>query len=125
MAAGRPRLQMKRHWLGVLTALGAGAALVGVAALLVRVSDLDDFYTVCFWLGVITVGLAVAALYSLAQSPSRAAHRPSGDPYTGEGLTPPVVGVSDAERRHAGWGSAYLALAALPCLLTAALHYWA
>ena len=116
---------MKRRWLRVLIALGAGVALVGLAGLLVRVSDLNDFYTVCFWLGVITVGLAVAALYSLAQSPTRVAHRPSGDPYAGEGLTPPVVGLSDTERRHAGRGSAYLALAALPCLLTAALHYWA
>ena len=116
---------MKRRWLRVLIALGAGVALVGVAALLVGVSELNDFYTVCFWLGLITVGLAVAALYSLAQSPTRVAPRPSGDPYVVEGLTPPVVGVSDTKRRRAGWGSAYLALAALPCLLTAALHYWA
>jgi hypothetical protein len=116
---------VKRRWLNVLIALGAGVALVGFAALLVRVSDLDDFYAACFWLGVVTVGLAAAALYSLAQSPSRVARRPSGDPYAGEGLTPPVAGVSDVERRNAGWGSVYLALAALPCLLTAALHHWA
>jgi hypothetical protein len=116
---------VKRRWLKVLIALGAGVALVGFAALLVRVSDLDDFYVACFWLGVVTVGQAAAALYSLAQSPSRMARRPSGDPYTREGLTPPVVGVSDVERRNAGLGSVYLALAALPCLLTSALHHWA
>jgi hypothetical protein len=116
---------MKRRRIGVLIALGAGVALVGLAALLVRVSDLDDFYAACFWLGVVTAGLAVAALYSLAQSPSRMTRRPSGDPYAGEGLTPPSVGVSDTERRNAGWGSVYLALAALPCLLTATLHHWA
>jgi hypothetical protein len=116
---------VRRRRLNVLIALGAGAALVGFAALLVRVSDLDDFYAACFWLGVVTLALAAAALYSLAQAPSRIARRPSGDPYQREGLTPPVVGVSDAERSSAGWGSVYLALAALPCLLTAALHHWA
>jgi hypothetical protein len=116
---------MRQRGLRILLALGVGAALVGLAAVLVRVSELTNFYKTCFWLGVIVLGLAVAALYSLAQSPTRVVRRPSGDPYVGEGLAPPVIGLSDTERRHAGWGSAYLALAALPCLLTAALHYWA
>lgn len=116
---------MKRRGLRVLLALGAGVALVGLAAALVRVSELTDFYATCAWLGVIVIGLALAALYSLAQSPTRVERRPSGDPYVQESLRAPVVGVSDAERRNAGWGSVYLAMAALPCLLTAALHYWA
>ena len=95
---------------------------MGLAALLVRVSDLTDFYAVCFWFGVVGVGLAVVALYSLAQSPTRAPRRASGDPYCQESYSAPVVGVSDTERRNAGWASVYLLMAAVPCLLTAAVH---
>ena len=109
----------------ILVALGVGVVLVGLAALLVRVSDLTDFYAVCFWLGAITVGLAVVALYSLAQSPSRALRRPGGDPYCQESYSAPVVGVSDTERRNAGWASVHLLVAAVPCLLTAAVHHFA
>jgi hypothetical protein len=98
--------------------------LVGFAALLVRISDLTNFYATCFWLGVITVGLAVAALYSLVQSPSRASRQPSGAPYARESYSAPVVGVSDTERRNASWASVYLLLAAAPCLLTAAGHHF-
>ena len=116
---------MKRRGLRILLALGAGAVLVGLAALLVRVSELTNFYKTCAWLGVLVIVLALAALYGLAQSPTHVERRPSGDPYPRESLSAPVVGVSDTERRHAGWGSVYLAVAALPCLLTAALHYWA
>ena len=115
---------MKGRSVRALFALGAGVVLVGFAALLVRVSDLTDFFATCFWLGVITVGLAAAALYSLAQSPSRAPRRPTGEPYARESYTAPVVGVSDTERHNAGWGSVYLVLAALPCLLTAAVHHF-
>jgi len=102
-----------------------GVALVGLSALLVRVSELTDFYAVCFWLGVIVAGLAVAALYSLALSPTRAERRPSGDPYCRESYSAPVVGVTDAERRNTGWASVYLLVAAVPCLLTAAVHHFA
>ena len=116
---------MKRRRLGLLAALGAGLALVGLAAVLVRVTSLRDFYKTCAVLGFIAIGLAFAALYSLAQSPSKVSRRASGDPYTAESLSYPVLGVTDTERRHAGWGSVYLAVAALPCLLTAALHYLA
>jgi hypothetical protein len=35
------------------------------------------------------------------------------------------VGVSDTERRNAGWASVYLIVAAAPCLLTAAVHHFA
>jgi hypothetical protein len=107
----------------LLIALGAGIALVGLAALLVRVSDLTDIYTVCFWLGAFTVGLAVAALYSLIHSPTSAPRRPSGDPHCRESYSAPVVGVSDTERRNVGWASVYLLVAAAPCLLTAAVHH--
>jgi hypothetical protein len=107
----------------LLIALGAGVALVGLAALLVRISELTDFYVVCFWLGAVTVGLAVVALYSLAQSPTRLPRRPSHDPHCQESYSAPVVGVSDTERRNTGWASVYLLVAAVPCLLTAAVHY--
>jgi hypothetical protein len=113
-----------RHGRGILIALVAGLVLVGLAAVLVRVSDVNDFYKACFWLGVMVAGLAVAALYSLAQAMSRVEHRPGGDPRVQEGFDPPSVGVTDTERRNAGWGSVYLAVAAVPCLMTAALHYW-
>jgi hypothetical protein len=116
---------MKRRWRSIVIALGAGLGLVGLAALLVRVSDLDNFYAACFGLGLVTAGLAVAALYALAQSPSRVTRRASGEPFVANGLAPPVTAVSDAERGRAAWGSVYLAVAALPCLLIAALHYWA
>lgn len=116
------RRYMKGRTPRLLLALGAGAVLMGLAALLVRVSDLTDFYAVCFWFGVASVGLAVVALYSLAQSPTRAPRRASGDPYCQESYSAPVVGVSDTERRNAGWASVYLLVAALPCLLTAAVH---
>ena len=115
---------MKGRSLRVLIALSAGAVLVGLAALLVRISELTDFYAVCFWLGVITVGVALVALYSLAQSPTRAPRRPSGDPYCQESYSAPVVSVSDTERRNAGWASVYLLVAAVPCLLTAAVHHF-
>jgi hypothetical protein len=114
---------MKGLGVRLLIALGAGAALVGFAALLIRISDLTDFYAVCFWLGVVTLGLAVAALYSLAQQPTRAPRRPSGDPYCRESYSAPVVGVSDTERRNVGWASVYLLVAAVPCLLTAVVHH--
>jgi len=70
---------MKRRWLNVLIALGAGLALVGFAALLVRVSELDDFYAACFWLGVVTAGLA---LRRARDTPIRTLPRPkqSGRP---------------------------------------------
>ena len=116
---------MKGRGVRFLIALGAGVMLVGFAALLVRVSDLSSFYATCFWLGVSTVGLAAVALYSLAQSPSRAPRRPSGDPYCRESYSAPVVGVSDTERRNVGWASVYLLVAAVPCLLTAAVHHFA
>jgi hypothetical protein len=116
---------MKRRWWSILIALGAGLGLVGLAALLVRVSDLDNFYAACLVLGLVAAGLAFAALYSLVLPATRVVRHPSDGPRAEEGLTPPVVGLGDAGRRHAGWGSVYLALAALPCLLTAALHYWA
>jgi hypothetical protein len=109
----------------MLIALGAGLGLVGLAALLVRVSDFHNFYAACFGLGLVAVGLACAALYSLVLPAARVVRHPGDGPHAEEGLTPPVVGLDDAGRRHAGWGSVYLALAALPCLLTAALHYWA
>jgi hypothetical protein len=115
---------MKGHGVRFLIALGAGVALVGCAALLVRVSDLTNFYATCFWLGVITVGLAAAALFSLAQSPSRARRQSSGTPYARESYGAPVVGVSDTERRNVSWASVYLLLAAVPCLLTAAVHHF-
>ena len=116
---------MKRRGLRILLALCVGATLVGLAAVLVRVSELTNFYKICFWLGVIVLGLAVAALYSLAKSPTRGARHPSGDPDPPVGWSAPLVGVSDTERRNTAWGSVYLAAAALPRLLTAALHYWA
>ena len=115
---------MQGRSLRFLIALGAGAVLVGLAALLVRVSELTDFFAVCFWLGVITVGLAVVALYSLARSPTRPPRRPSGDPYCQESYSAPLVGVSDSERRDVGWASVYLLVAAVPCLLTAAVHHF-
>jgi hypothetical protein len=116
---------MKRRWRSIVIALGAGLVLVGLAALLVRVSDLHNFYAACFGLGLVTAGLALAAFYSLAQSPSRVTRRASGEPFVANGLAPPVTAVSDAERGRAAWGSVYLAVAALPCLLIAAVHYWA
>jgi hypothetical protein len=51
--------------------------------------------------------------------------RATGDPYFGESSTPPDdVGFSEAEYHSVGWYSLYLVLAAVPCLLTALIHYW-
>jgi len=51
--------------------------------------------------------------------------RATGDPYFGESHTPPDdVSFSEAEYRGVGWYSLYLVLAAVPCLLTALIHYW-
>ena len=51
--------------------------------------------------------------------------RATGDPYFGESYTPPDdVSFSEAEYGWVGWYSLYLVLAAVPCLLTALIHYW-
>jgi len=65
------------------------------------------------------VGLAVAALVS----PNVLRQRPTERPYWGESYSPPDVSVSEAELRSVGWYSLYLVLAAVPCLLTALIHY--
>jgi len=112
---------MKRRGLRLLIALGVGGGLVGLAAVLVRVTRVHNFYAVCLVIGLITIGFAVAALASSNVLTQRA----TGDPYFGESSTPPDdVGFSEAEYRSVGWYSLYLVLAAAPCLLTALIHYW-
>ena len=112
---------MKRRGLRLLIALGVGGGLVGLAAVLVRVTSLHDFYAACLVIGLIAIGLAVAALVS----PNVLMQRATGDPYFGESYTPPDdVSFSEAEYSWVGWYSLYLVLAAVPCLLTALIHYW-
>jgi hypothetical protein len=112
---------MKRRGLRLLIALGVGGGLVGLAAVLVRVTRLHNFYAVCLGIGLLAIGLAVAALVS----PNVLMQRATGDPYFGESYTPPDdVSFSEAEYRGVGWYSLYLVLAAVPCLLTALIHYW-
>jgi hypothetical protein len=112
---------MKRRGLGLLIALGVGGGLVGLAAVLVRVTRVHNFYAVCLVIGLIAIGLAVAALVS----PNVLMQRATGDPYFGESSIPPDdASFSEAEYRFAGWYSLYLVLAAVPCLLTALIHYW-
>ena len=112
---------MKRRGLRLLIALGVGGGLVGLAAVLVRVTRVHNFYGVCLVIGLITIGFAVAAL----ASPNVLMQRATGDPYFGESSTPPDdVSFSEAEYRSVGWYSLYLVLAAMPCLLTALIHYW-
>ena len=112
---------MKRRGLGLLIALGVGGGLVGLAGVLVRVTSVDDFYAVCLVIGLIAAGLAVAALVS----PNVLSQRATGDPYFGESSLPPDdVSLSEGEYRFVGWYSLYLVLAAVPCLLTALIHYW-
>ena len=115
---------MKRRGLRLLTALGVGGGLVGLAAVLVRVTRLHNFYALCLWIALIAIGLAFAAVVSLSGSPNVLRQRPTGDPYWGESYTPPDVSVSEAEWRSVGWYFLYLVLAAVPCLLTALIHYW-
>jgi hypothetical protein len=111
---------MKRRGLGVVIALGVGGGFVGLAAVLVRVTSLHNFYAVCLGIGLIAIGLAVAALVS----PNVLVQRATGDPYFGQSSAPPDdVGFSEAEYRSVGWYSLYLVLAAVPCLLTALIHY--
>jgi hypothetical protein len=51
--------------------------------------------------------------------------RATGDPYFGESSMPPDdASFSEGEYRFAGWYSLHLVLAAVPCLLTALIHYW-
>ena len=112
---------MKRRGLGLLIALGVGGGLVGLAAVLVRVTSVHNFYGVCLVIGLIAIGLAVAALVS----PNVLMQRATGDPYFGESSIPPDdASFSEAEHRFAGWYSLHLVLAAVPCLLTALIHYW-
>jgi hypothetical protein len=112
---------MKRRGLRLLIALGVGGGLVGLAAVLVRVTRVHDFYAVCLVIGLIAIGLAVAALVS----PNVLLQRATGDPYFGESYTPADdVSFSEDEHRSVGWYSLYLILAAMPCLLTALIHYW-
>ena len=47
---------VRRRRSKILLALGVGAALIGVAAALVEVTDLTDFYAACFWLGLVVDG---------------------------------------------------------------------
>jgi hypothetical protein len=111
---------MKRRGPRLLIALGVGGGLVGLAAVLVRVTRLHNFYAVCLGIGLLAIGLAVAALVS----PNVLRQRPAERPYWGESYSPPDVSVSEAELRSVGWYSLYLILAAVPCLLTALIHYW-
>ena len=111
---------MKRRGLRLLIALGVGGGLVGLAAVLVRVTRLHNFYAVCLGIGLITIGLAVAAVVS----PNVLRQRAAEGPYWGESYSPPDVSLSEAEWRSVGWYSFYLVLAAVPCLLTALIHYW-
>ncbi len=112
---------MKRRCLGLLIALGVGVGLVGLAAVLVRVTGVHDFYAVCLVIGLIATGFAVAALVS----PNVLMHRATGDPYFGGSSMPPDdASFSEAEHRFAGWYSLHVVLAAVPCLLTALIHYW-
>ena len=110
-----------RRGLRLLIALGVGVGLVGLAAVLVRVTSVQNFYAVCLVIGLIVIGLAVAALVSSNVLVQRA----TGDPYFGESSMPPAdASFSEAEHSFAGWYSLYLVLAAVPCLLTALIHYW-
>jgi len=112
---------MKRRGLRLLIALGVGGGLVGLAAVLVRVTDLHNFYAVCLGIGLIAIGLAIAALLS----PNVLMQRATGDPYFGESSMPPdEASFSEDEHGFVGWYSLYLVLAAVPCLLTALIHYW-
>ena len=112
---------MKRRGLGLLIALGVGGGLVGLAAGLVRVTSVHDFYGVCLVIGLIAIGLAVAALVS----PNVLMQRATGDPYFGESsMSPDDASFSKAEYGFAGWYSLHVVLAAAPCLLTALIHYW-
>jgi len=81
---------MKRRGLRLLIALGVGGGLVGLAAVLVRVTRLHNFYAVCLGIGLIAIGLAVAALVS----PNVLMQRATGDPYFGESSMPPTTSAS-------------------------------
>ena len=98
---------MKRRGLRLLIALGVGGGLVGLAAVLVRVTSVHNFYGVCLVIGLIAIGLAIAALVS----PNVLMQRATGDPYFGESSTPPDdVSFSEAEYHFVGWYSLYLVL---------------
>ena len=111
---------MKRRGLRLLIALGVGGGLVGLAAVLVRVTSVHNFYAACLAIGLIVIGLALAALVS----PNVLTQRATGDPYFGQSSTPPdEAAFSEDEYGFVGWYSLYLVLAAVPCLLTALIHY--
>jgi hypothetical protein len=115
---------MKRRGLRILLALGVGGGLVGLAAVLVRVTRFHDFYAMCLWIALIALGLAAAAVASFSAFRQVLPENQAGDSYWGEGYTPPDVSVSDGELRSVGRYSLFLILAALPCLVTALHHYW-
>ncbi len=55
---------MKRRGLTLLIALGVGGGLVGLAAVLVRVTRVHDFYAVCLVIGLIAIGRGGCRLVS-------------------------------------------------------------
>jgi hypothetical protein len=112
---------MKRRGLGLLIALAVGGGLVGLAAVLVRITPVHNFYAVCLVIGLLATGFAVATLVS----PNVLMQRATGDPYFGESSMPPDdASFSEAEHGFAGWYSLHVVVAAVPCLLTALIHYW-
>jgi hypothetical protein len=115
---------MKRLGLRLFIALAVGGGLVGLAAVLVRVTRFHDFYAVCLWIALAAIGLAAVAVASFSAFAQVLPENQSGHSWWGEGYTPTDDSVSEGEWRSVGRYSLFLTLAALPCLVTALHHYW-
>ena len=115
---------MKRFGLRFFIALAVGGGLVGLAAVLVRVTRFHDFYAVCLWIALIALGLAAAAVVSFSRFAQVLPENQAGGSYWGEGYTTPDDSVSGGEWGSVGRYSLFLLLAALPCLVTALHHDW-
>jgi hypothetical protein len=131
-----PRAQLIRGALGravamnrltrkLALALAVGLLLLGLIGIVSYLSHSARFYPLCALVGVALVGLALAAQVNM-NGPS-ATWMPVGrqDHSGGDDVHAPIVSTSPGERASARLGSIYMALAALPCIAVAAVHYFA
>jgi hypothetical protein len=102
----------------LLVAVAVGLAVLAAVGVVAALSDALRFTPFCAWTGIALLGLAVVAQVGVA-SPHFGEQPAALRPFAREVTS--VTGPTQSERRSALRGSLFLLVAAVPCLVAAAV----